>query len=64
MKKKFILFAILLISAISTTSVYAQENSTLHKTQSGISIENSVYEKLCEIYSKIILKQLAKKNTK
>lgn len=52
MKKKFILFAILLISAISTTSVYAQENSTLHKTQSGISIENSVYEKLCEIYSK------------
>ena len=64
MKKKFILFAILLISAISTTSVYAQENSTLHKTQSGISIENSVYEKLCEIYSKNYIETISQKEYK
>lgn len=60
-KKLIILFAILLINAISTTFVYAQENSALHKTQSGIFIENSIYKNYVKYILKIILKQLAKR---
>ena len=60
-KKLIILFAILLINAISTTFVYAQENSALHKTQSGIFIENSIYKKLCEIYSENYIETISQK---
>lgn len=60
-KKLIILFAILLINAISTTFVYAQENSVLHKTQSGIFIENSIYKKLCEIYSENYIETISQK---
>lgn len=53
MKNKLIIFlAILLIGTIPSTIVHAQSNSTLYQTQNGITMENSVYQKLCEIYSK------------
>lgn len=50
--KLIILLATILIGIIPSNVVHAQENSTLYQTQNGITMESSVYQKLCEIYSK------------
>lgn len=50
--KLIILLATILIGTIPLSIVYAQDNSILYQTKNGVTMENTIYHKLCEIYSK------------
>jgi hypothetical protein len=53
MKNKIVIFlTVLFISTVPFNMVHAQDDSTIYLTQSGVSIENNIYQKLCDIYSK------------
>lgn len=53
MKNRVItLLVTIMIVTFPSTIVNAKSDSILHQTQNGITMENEVYQKLCDIYSK------------